>query len=99
MRILQATIENFRGIRRATIRFPSHALILGPNNACKSTVLEALNFALGPDRIRGADPVEEHDFFRGDYLYREHGADDPEEGETQPASDEAQGSAGRSGAK
>ena len=91
MRILQVSIENFRGIRRATIRFPSHALILGPNNACKSTVLEALNFALGPDRIRGADPVDEHDFFQGDYLHREHGTDDPEEGETRLASDEAQG--------
>lgn len=93
MRILRASIENFRGIRQATIRFPSHALILGPNNACKSTVLEALNFALGPDRIRGADPVDEHDFFQGDYLYREHGADDLGEGETQLASDESQGSA------
>ena len=93
MRILQATIENFRGIRRATIRFPSHALILGPNNACKSTVLEALNFALGPDRIRGADPVDEHDFFQGEYLYREQGAADPEEEETQLTSGEDQSSA------
>lgn len=93
MRILQASMENFRGIRQATIRFPSHTLILGPNDACKSTVLEALNFALGPDRIRGADPVDEHDFFQGDYLYREHGADDLGEGETQLASDESQGSA------
>lgn len=93
MRILQVSIENFRGIRQATIRFPSHALILGPNNACKSTVLEALNFALGPDRIRGADSVDEHDFFQGNYLYQVHAADDAEEGETQPASDDAQGSA------
>ena len=91
MRILQVSIENFRGIRRATIRFPSHALILGPNNACKSTVLEALNFALGPDRIRGTDPVDEHDFFQGDYLHRADGSDDPEEGETRLASDETQG--------
>ena len=93
MRILQVLIENFRGIRKATIRFPSHALILGPNNACKSTVLEALNFALGPDRIQGADPVDEHDFFQGDYLYREHSPDDPKEGENPSASGEVQGSA------
>ena len=93
MRILQVLIENFRGIRQATIRFPSHALILGPNNACKSTVLEALNFVLGPDGIQGADPVEEHDFFQGDYLYREYGPDDPMEGESQSASEEGQGSA------
>ncbi len=38
-----------------------------------------------------ADPVDEHDFFQGEHLYREHGADDPEEGGTQLASDEAQG--------
>lgn len=93
MRILQASIKNFRGIRRATIRFPSHGLLLGPNNACKSTVLEALNFALGPDRIRGADPVDEHDFFQGDYLYDEPAPDDPEEEETQQTSEESQGTA------
>ena len=81
MRILQVSIENFRGIRQAyDSGFPSHALVLGPNNACKSTILEALNFALGPDRIRGADPVDEHDFFQGVYLYQEHDANDPEEG-------------------
>ena len=93
MRILQATIKNFRGIRQATIRFPSHALLLGPNNACKSTVMEALNFALGPDRTRGPDPVDEHDFFQGDYLYRENGPDHREQGETRPASHETQGGA------
>lgn len=91
MRILQASIKNFRGIRRATIRFPSHGLLLGPNNACKSTVLEALNFALGPDRIRGADPVDEHDFFQGDYLYAEPAPDNPETEETQRTSEESQG--------
>ena len=96
MRILQTSIENFRGIRRATIRFPSHGLILGPNNACKSTILEALDFALGPDRIRGADAVDEHDFFEGDYLYREHGPD-PEEGEAQPGWEEAQDTASDEG--
>ncbi len=84
MRILQVSIENFRGIRQTTFRLPSHALILGPNNACKSTILEALNFALGPDRILGADPVDEHDFFAGDYLYEEHSPSVDNNGATQP---------------
>ena len=102
MRILQVSIENFRGIGQATIQFPSHALILGPNNACKSTILEAINLALGPDRILGADPVDEHDFFKSHYLYEEFGLDDSEEGEAQPdweadqdtASDETPADAG-----
>lgn len=68
MRILRASIENFRGIRSATIQFPKHGLLVGPNNACKSTVLEALNLVLGPDRVGRPDSIDEHDFFRSDYL-------------------------------
>jgi len=67
MRVLRVDIENFRGISSGCVEFPGHALLVGPNNACKSTVLEALDLALGPDRVGGPNAVDEHDFHRGAY--------------------------------
>src|SRR5688572_4969295 len=67
MRILRVDIENFRGISSGCIAFPGHALLVGPNNACKSTVLEALDLTLGPERGGGPNTVDEHDFHRGAY--------------------------------
>lgn len=85
MRILGVSIENFRGIRSADIRFDGHALLVGPNNAAKTTVLEALDLALGPDRNRGLDTIDEHDFFRGGYydIRPVPEGQDPQEGEGQ----------------
>ena len=34
----------------------------------KTTVLEALDLALGPDRLSRTPPVDEHDFYQGRYL-------------------------------
>ena len=72
MEILGVSIENFRGIKAADIRFHGHALLVGSNNAGKTTILEALDLALGPDRNQGPNTIDEHDFFRGNYYeYRE----------------------------
>lgn len=67
MEILGVSIENFRGIKAADIRFHGHALLVGSNNAGKTTILEALDLALGPDRNQGPNTIDEHDFFRGNY--------------------------------
>lgn len=48
MRIARVIIENFRGISRANLLFPEHAVLIGDNNCCKSTVLEAIDLALRP---------------------------------------------------
>lgn len=85
MRILRAKIENFRGIKEAEIDFPKHTLLVGPNNACKSTVLEALNLVLGPDRARGTDIIDEHDFYQGEYRAPDN---DEEENEASNATDQ-----------
>ncbi len=68
MRVLQLDIENFRGVVKGTVTFPEHGLLVGPNNVGKSTVFEALDLALGPDRLRGATTIDEHDFHVGRYL-------------------------------
>jgi putative ATP-dependent endonuclease of OLD family len=67
MQIHAVSISNFRGIRQSTLRLDEHTLVLGSNNACKSTVLEALNLALGPDRVSHPDSINEHDFHNGLY--------------------------------
>ena len=50
------------------MRFPADALLVGENNAGKSTVCEALELVLGPERLFRRPVVDEHDFFEARYL-------------------------------
>lgn len=67
VRIVRVHIENFRGIRRADISFEGTTVLLGDNNTGKSTVLEAIELAIGADRLARAQVIDEHDFHGGDY--------------------------------
>ena len=67
MEIRQIDIHNFRGIRRASILLPRHAVLIGDNNVGKTTLLEAMDLVLGPDRLNRFPPIDEHDFFEGQY--------------------------------
>ena len=78
MRILAVSIENFRGIAHGEVRFHApHVLLVGSNNACKSTILEALDLALNPGRTYGSETIDEHDFYHGNYLGEDDGEDVP----------------------
>jgi hypothetical protein len=68
MKIHSVAIENSRGIRSANLVLPDHAVLIGDNNAGKSSVLEAIDLVLGPDRLNRRPPVDEHDFYQGKYL-------------------------------
>ena len=68
MKIVQVKIKNFRGIKKGEILLPDHGVLVGDNNVGKSTVLEAIDLVLSPDRLRRRPVVDEHDFFAGDYL-------------------------------
>jgi putative ATP-dependent endonuclease of OLD family len=68
LKIYAVSIENFRGISFAKLVLPDHAVLIGDNNTGKSSALEAIDLALGPDRLGRRPPVDEHDFFRGEYL-------------------------------
>ncbi len=68
MKVVQLDIKNFRGIESAQLKFDGHALLLGGNNVGKSTICEALDLVLGPDRISRFPPIEEYDFYNGKYL-------------------------------
>ena len=67
MKICELRIEHFRGISEATLFFPDHVVLVGDNNVGKSTILEAIDLVLGPDRLRRTSPIDEHDFHLGDY--------------------------------
>ncbi len=68
MKVYSVAIENFTGIRSARLVLPDHAVLIGDNNTGKSSVLEAVDLVLGPDRLNRRPPVDEHDFYQGRYL-------------------------------
>jgi hypothetical protein len=68
MRLARIRITNFRGIANGDILFPDHAVLVGDNNTCKSTVLEAIDLVLGPERLSKRPVIDEHDFHAGEYL-------------------------------
>ena len=87
MQISKVEIKNFRGIQSAEIYLTKYSVLLGDNNTGKTTVLEALDLVLGPDRLSRSTVVDEHDFYLGKYLV-DTGPDNPENAEvvvTQPA--------------
>jgi len=68
VRVARIIIKNFRGIKQATLFLPKHGVLIGDNNVGKTSILEALDLALGPDRLNRQPVIDEHDFFRGVYL-------------------------------
>lgn len=68
MKVSRLIVDNFRGIKKASLFFPDHAVLIGDNNVGKTTVLEAIDLVLGPDRLSRRPPVDEHDFYLGKYL-------------------------------
>jgi len=69
--VRRISISNFRGISNAIILLPKHAVFIGDNNTGKTTVLEALDLTLGPDRLNRRPPIDEHDFYQGQYLAKQ----------------------------
>lgn len=71
MTIAYVAIQNFRGISDAHIKLNGHSVLIGDNNAGKSTVFEALDLVLGPERLYRVPVVDEHDFYNGVYYLSE----------------------------
>ena len=68
MRIRRLQLANFRGVAKGTVAFLGHTVIIGGNSVGKSTMCEALDLLLGPDRLSRRSPIDEHDFFERRYL-------------------------------
>lgn len=71
MHLARIAVENFRGISRAEVSFAGDSVLLGDNNSGKSTLLEAMELALGADRLFRRPVIDEHDFYGGAYLENE----------------------------
>jgi putative ATP-dependent endonuclease of OLD family len=50
MRICQIDLRQFRGVRTGLVSLPQHAVLLGSNNAGKTTIVEALALLFGRER-------------------------------------------------
>ena len=68
MRVRRLKIANFRGVAEGMVDFAGHTLLVGGNNVGKSTVCEALDLVLGPERLFRRPVIDEHDFHCGRYL-------------------------------
>jgi putative ATP-dependent endonuclease of OLD family len=68
MRVRRLTLRNFRGIQSGVVDFAPNTLLVGGNNAGKSTICEALDLVLGPERLYRRPFVNEHDFYQSCYL-------------------------------
>jgi putative ATP-dependent endonuclease of OLD family len=68
MKVRRLQIENFRGVESGAVEFDGNTLLVGGNNVGKSTVCEALDLVLGPERLYRRPVIDEHDFHMGRYL-------------------------------
>ena len=77
MRVICVEIQNFRGVKQARMLLPKHGVLIGDNNTGKTTILEALDLVLGPDRLNRQPVIDEHDFYGGVYRARPAGGEEP----------------------
>ena len=68
MRVRSLGLANFRSVAEGKVTFPGHTVIIGGNSVGKSTICEALDLLLGPERLSRRSPIDEHDFFERRYL-------------------------------
>lgn len=68
MKVVKLTITNFRGIKSAEILLSGNSVFVGDNNSGKSTIFEALDLVMGPDRLARHPVIDEHDFYAGEYI-------------------------------
>lgn len=60
MHVVRLKITGFRGVSSANVVLGRHAVLVGPNNSGKTTIIEALALLFGRDRL--VRRLTEHDF-------------------------------------
>lgn len=68
MELIKLTVKNFRGIKSAEIFLNGNCVFVGDNNSGKSTLFEAIDLVMGPDRLARHPVIDEHDFYAGEYI-------------------------------
>ena len=83
VKVRRVSISNFRGVRSGTVLLDSHSLLVGGNAVGKSTICEALDLALGLERLYRRPVIDEYDFYEARYRGDDPGQDrrrDPDRG-------------------
>ncbi len=68
MKIRRLRMKNFRSVANGEVFFPGHTAAIGGNSVGKSTMCEALDLCLGPDRLSRSNPINENDFYQRRYI-------------------------------
>jgi len=63
MKLSSVSIHNFRGLKNFAISLSDKTILVGGNNTCKTTLLDALNLTLYPGFYYGAGLLSEYDFY------------------------------------
>ena len=61
MKVPRLHVQNYKGAREGTVTLNGHSLLVGSNNVGKSTVCEALELVLGPERMFRRPVIDEYD--------------------------------------
>lgn len=67
MRLISVSVKNYRGLRDFSIDFSDRTVLVGANNTCKTSLLEAMNLALYPGFYYGPGLLSEYDFYNKRY--------------------------------
>lgn len=67
MRVSRVQIKKFRGVSEGRVDFNGNALLVAGNSVGKSTICEALDLVLGPERMFRRPVIDEYDFFGANY--------------------------------
>ncbi|WEH12180.1 AAA family ATPase [Streptomyces sp. VNUA24] len=67
MKVRRLTLRNFRGVSSGTVLLDDQSLLVGANSVGKSTVCEALDLVLGPERMLRRPVIDEFDFYAARY--------------------------------
>ncbi|HOJ66998.1 MAG TPA: AAA family ATPase, partial [Paludibacteraceae bacterium] len=63
MKIKELTISNFRGVKNLTLNSKELSIFIGDNTTGKTSIIEAINYALSPHFLTGR--IKYTDFYRG----------------------------------
>lgn len=67
MKVRRVSVGNFRGVRFGSVTLDGHSLLVGGNVVGKSTICEALDLALGLERLYRRPVIDEFDFYQAAY--------------------------------
>jgi putative ATP-dependent endonuclease of OLD family len=62
VKVRRVSISNFRGVRSGSVLLDTRSLLVGGNAVGKSTVCEALDLVLGPERLYRRPVIDEYGF-------------------------------------